>query len=85
MNDVIEKPPAAENQQSEAVKALTLTEMPDIHLAVTWTVLGTSVLTFFLLMGFMLWMRLSNRKKKVGKKEGLPPVRHPRKRKRPRH
>ena len=84
MNDAIKNPPVMEHEKYETVEMLKLTEMSDIHLEVILTVLGTSVLTFLLLMGFVLWMRLSNRKKKLGKKEGHPPARHPRKRKRSR-
>lgn len=85
MNDAIKNSPIVENKPLESVGARNLTEMPDFHLEVTWTVLGTSVLTFLLLMGFVLWMRLSSRRKKLVKKEILLPTRHPRKRKRRRH
>lgn len=85
MNDAIKNSPIVENKPIESVGARNFTEMPDFHLEVTWTVLGTSVLTFLLLMGFVLWMRLSSRRKKLVKKEILLPTRHPRKRKRRRH
>ena len=53
-------------------ESVAVVQAKDIHDEVTWTVIGTSVLTFLLVAGFVLWLHWSSRTKKSDqKKKGM--------------
>ena len=66
-------------------ESVAVVQAKDIHDEVTWTVIGTSVLTFLLVAGFVLWLHWSSRTKKSDQKKKRHAEAQPRKRKRSRH